>query len=121
MAITVLSNAFLIDCTGKEPAEGAAVVVEGERIKDVIRSGRVGGLRGRVETLDLKGRTLRPGFTDAQVNVGGVEGTPAEQHRHNPPSLVMAKALRRIEQALMQGYTTLRDAGGADYGLREAV
>jgi len=121
MAITVLSNAFLIDCTGKEPAEGAAVVVEGERIKDVIRSGRVGGLRGRVETLDLKGRTPMAGLTDAHVHVCAVEGNTAEQHRHNPPSLVMAKALRRIEQALMQGYTTVRDAGGADYGLREAV
>jgi imidazolonepropionase-like amidohydrolase len=121
MAITILSNAFLIDCTGKEPTEGAAVIVEGERIKDVIRSGRVGALRGKVETLDLKGRTLMPGLTDAHVHVCAVEGNTAEQHRHNPPSLVMAKALRRIEQALMQGYTTVRDAGGADYGLREAV
>jgi imidazolonepropionase-like amidohydrolase len=121
MAITVLTNAFLIDCTGKEPAEGAAVVVEGERIKDVLRAGRVGALRGKVETLDLKGRTLMPGLTDAHVHVCAVEGNTAEQHRHNPPSLIMAKALRRIEQALMQGYTTVRDAGGADYGLREAV
>jgi len=35
MTVTVLANAFLIDCTGEEPADGAAVVVEGERIKDV--------------------------------------------------------------------------------------
>src|SRR5262249_44890309 len=35
--------------------------------------------------------------------------------------LIIAKAIKRIEQALMQGYTTVRDAGGADYGLREAV
>src|SRR6266511_3473477 len=121
MAITVLTNAFLIDCTGKEPVDGAAVVIEGERIKDVIRSGKVGPLEGKVETLDLKGRTLMPGLTDAHVHVCAVEGNIAEQHRHNPPSLVIAKALRRIEQALMQGYTTVRDAGGADYGLREAV
>jgi imidazolonepropionase-like amidohydrolase len=121
MAITVLSNAFLIDCASKEPTEGAAVVVEGERIKDVVRSGRVGALRGAVQTLDLKGRTLMPGLTDAHVHVCAVEGNTAEQHRYNPPSLVMAKALKRIEQALMQGYTTVRDAGGADYGLREAV
>ena len=121
MAITVLANAFLIDCTGKEPVDGAAVVIEGERIKDVIRSGKVGPLEGEVETLDLKGRTLMPGLTDAHVHVCAVEGNIAEQHRHNPPSLVIAKALRRIEQALMQGYTTVRDAGGADYGLREAV
>jgi imidazolonepropionase-like amidohydrolase len=119
--ITVFGNAFLIDCAGKEPVDGAAVVVEGERIKDVIRSGRVGALRGKVQTIDLKGKTLMPGLTDAHVHVSAVEGNTAEQHRHNPPSLIIAKALRRIEQALMQGFTTVRDAGGADYGLREAV
>ena len=32
--ITVFTNAFLIDCTGKEPIDGATVVVEGEHIKD---------------------------------------------------------------------------------------
>jgi imidazolonepropionase-like amidohydrolase len=119
--ITVFTNAFLIDCTGKDPVEGAAVVVEGERIKDVIRSGRVGPLKGRVETLNLRGRTLMPGLTDAHVHVCAVEGNIAEQHRYNPPSLIAAKALRRMEQALLQGFTTVRDAGGADYGFREAA
>src|SRR5262247_2545342 len=119
--ITVFANALLIDCVAKEPIEGAAVVVEGERIADVIRSGKVGPLNGAVETVDLKGRTLMPGLTDAHVHVCAVEGNTAEQHRHNPPSLVIAKALRRMEQALMQGFTTVRDAGGADYGLREAA
>jgi len=121
MPTTVLMNAFLIDCTGKEPVDGAAVVVEGERIKDVIRSGKVGPLKGKVETIDLKGRTLMPGLTDAHVHMCAVEGNVAEQHRYNPPSLIGAKALRRIEQALQQGFTTVRDAGGADYGFREAV
>jgi len=119
--IIVLTNAFLIDCAGKEPIDGAAVVVEGDRIKDVIRSGKVGPLKGRVETLNLKGRTLMPGLTDAHVHVCAVEGNIPEQHRHNPPSLIAAKALRRVEQALSQGFTTVRDAGGADYGFREAV
>jgi len=121
MSLTVLTNAFLIDCTGREPVEGAAVVLEGERIKDVIASGRVGPLRGSVETLDLKGRTLMPGLTDAHVHMCAVEGNTAEQHRHHPPSLIAAKTLRRIEHALQQGFTTVRDAGGADYGFREAV
>jgi len=121
MSLTVLTNAFLIDCTGREPVEGAAVVLEGERIKDVIASGKVGPLRGSVETFDLKGRTLMPGLTDAHVHMCAVEGNTAEQHRHHPPSLIAAKTLRRIEQALQQGFTTVRDAGGADYGFREAV
>ena len=97
------------------------MVLEGERIKDVIPSGKVGPLRGHVETLDLKGRTLLPGLTDAHVHMCAVEGNTAEQHRHHPPSLIAAKTLRRIEQALQQGFTTVRDAGGADYGFREAV
>ena len=97
MAITVFANAFLIDCTGKDPVEGAAVVVEGERIKDVIASGKVGPLPGKVDTVDLKGRTLMPGLTDAHVHICAVEGNIPEQHRHNPPSLIAAKALRRME------------------------
>jgi len=121
MSLTVLTNAFLIDCTGREPVEGAAVVLEGERIKDVIASGKVGPLPGSVETLDLKGHTLMPGLTDAHVHMCAVEGNTAEQHRHHPPSLIAAKTLKRIEQALQQGFTTVRDAGGADYGFREAV
>jgi len=121
MSITVFINAFLIDCTGREPLEGAAVVVEDDRIADVLPSGRVGALRGPLTTLDLKGQTLMPGLTDAHVHICAVEANIAEQHRLLPPSLIAAKALRRLEQALMQGFTTVRDAGGADAGFREAV
>ena len=39
MSLTVFTNAFLIDCTGAEPVEGAAVVVEDEQIKDVLPNG----------------------------------------------------------------------------------
>jgi hypothetical protein len=34
--MVVLTNAFLIDCTGSEPMVGAAVVVEDGRVKDVL-------------------------------------------------------------------------------------
>ena len=119
--IVLLTHALLIDGTGREPVEGATVVVEGHLIKDVAPSGRVGPLAGSVTTLDLQGRTLMPGLIDAHVHVAAVDGNTAEQHRVHPPSLIVAKALRRIEQCLAQGFTTVRDAGGADYGLREAV
>jgi imidazolonepropionase-like amidohydrolase len=119
--LTVLANALLIDGTGREPVDGAAVVVEDGVIRDVVAAGRVGPLPGAVETIDLRGRTLLPGLTDAHVHVCAVEANTAEQHRTHPPSLVAARALRRLEQCLAQGFTTVRDAGGADYGFREAV
>ncbi len=121
MSLTVFTNAFLIDCTGADPVEGAAVVVEDDRIKDVLPNGKAGPLPGPVTTLDLKGATLMPGLTDAHVHILAVEGNITDQHRYLPPSLLAAKALRRAEECLMQGFTTVRDAGGADYGFREAI
>jgi imidazolonepropionase-like amidohydrolase len=121
MSLTVFTNSFLIDCTGAEPREGAAVVVEDERVVDVIAGGRVGPLTGEVTTHDLRGATLMPGLTDAHVHICAVEGNITDQHRYLPPSLLAAKALRRAEECLLQGFTTVRDAGGADYGFREAI
>ena len=121
MSLTAFTNAFLLDCTGAEPVEGAAVVVEDDRIREVVPAGRVGPLPGRVTTLDCKGATLMPGLTDAHVHICAVEGNITDQHRYLPPSLLAAKALRRAEECLLQGFTTVRDAGGADYGFREAI
>jgi imidazolonepropionase-like amidohydrolase len=121
MAITVLANAFLIDCTGQDPMPGAAVVVEDDRIKDVLHHGSVGALPGPVTTIDCGGRTLMPGLTDAHVHICAVEANVLDQYRLIPPSLLAARALRRAEECLMQGFTTVRDAGGADYGFREAI
>jgi imidazolonepropionase-like amidohydrolase len=121
MSLTVFTHAFLVDCTGADPHEGAAVVVEDDRIKDVIPSGKVGPLPGRVTTLDCKGATLMPGLTDAHVHFCAVQENVIDQYRLLPTSLLVARALRRAEECLRQGFTTVRDAGGSDYGLREAI
>ena len=118
MAITVFTNAFLIDCTGADPVEGAAVVVEDDRIKEVAAGGKVGPLPGRVTTLDLAGKTLMPGLTDAHVHICAVTENITDQHRYYPPSYIAARAMQRAHECLMQGFTTVRDAGGADYGFR---
>ena len=121
MSITVFTNAFLIDCTGGEPVEGAAVVVEDDAIKDVVRHGAVGALPGPVTTLDCKGATLMPGLTDAHVHICAITENITDQHRYYPASYIAARAMRRAEECLMQGFTTVRDAGGADYGFRLAL
>ena len=56
MSLTVFTSAFLLDCTGAEPVEGAAVVVEDDRIREVVPGGRVGPLPGRVEPPAPAGR-----------------------------------------------------------------
>src|SRR4030095_11748806 len=44
-----------------------------------------------------------------------------DQHRFYPPSYIAARAMQRAHECLMQGFTTVRDAGGADYGFRMGV
>ena len=121
MSLTVFTNALLIDCTGADPLEGAALVVEDEKIKDVLPKGNVGALPGPVTTLDLKGATLMPGLTDAHVHICAVTENITDQHRFYPPSYIAARAMKRAEECLLQGFTTVRDAGGADYGFRMAL
>jgi imidazolonepropionase-like amidohydrolase len=71
--------------------------------------------------IDCAGRTVMPGLIDAHVHVCAVEVDLAAQRRAYPASLLAYAAATMIRQALDQGFTTIRDAGGADWGMKEAV
>ncbi len=118
--LIILRNAGLIDGTGREPQDNMAVIVEGKRIAEVVSAGRVSVPSGAI-VIECHGYTLMPGLTDAHVHICAVDVNILEQHRRYPPSLLVAKALRILEETLQQGYTTVRDAGGADSGFRMAV
>ena len=62
-----------------------------------------------------------PGLIDAHVHVGCVEPTFTDQQRTNFTSTLVIKTLKIIQQSLDQGFTTLRDCGGADPGFRSAL
>ena len=117
---TLLTNAFLIDCTGADPYERASVVVEGERIREVLQ----GGARptGTYDVaVDCAGMTLLPGLTDAHVHVGAVDVNILDQHREHPSNLVALMMASILEDTLHRGFTTVRDAGGADWSFKAAV
>src|SRR3972149_2498971 len=121
MSLTVFAHAVLVDWPGADPAGGAAGGGGGDRRRDVLPGGRVGPLPGPVTTLDCRGATLMPGLTDAHVHICAVTENITDQHRYYPPSYIAARAMRRAEECLLQGFTTVRDAGGADYGFRQAL
>src|SRR5215210_50343 len=117
---TLLTNAFLLDCTGDEPHERASVVVEGERISEV-RFGGPPPTGGYDRVIDCAGMTLLPGLTDAHVHIGAVEVNILDQHREHPSNLVALMMARVLEDTLQRGFTTVRDAGGADWSFKAAV
>jgi len=61
MGISVLKNARIIDCTGADPCENGAVIIEGERIKEVV-SGPPGRLPAVAAGRDPAGNGERPGL-----------------------------------------------------------
>jgi len=65
--------------------------------------------------------TLMPGLTDAHVHIGAVDVNILDQHRERPSNLTALLMARIMEETLMQGFTTVRDAGGADWSFKAAV
>lgn len=110
-------NATLVDAQAPEPRPGFDVLVEGGHIREVSER----PIASKAATVyDLAGRTLMPGLIDAHVHVAAVT-TDLHALALMPPTLVAAKAKGVLEGMLMRGFTTVRDAGGADWGLAEAV
>ena len=120
MPSLVLTNTRIIDCTGSEPIECGAVVVEGNLIKEVVR-GAPGALPPDTAVIDCRGMTLLPGLIDAHVHIGSVDATFTEQQRRNFTSVLVIKAVMNLKESLDQGFTTVRDVGGADSGFKHAI
>jgi imidazolonepropionase-like amidohydrolase len=93
------------------------VLIEGERIIEISEE-PISAPDAVV--IKAHGRVLLPGLIDAHVHVMGVTLDLSGLARM-PPYLVAGKAKVVLEGMLRRGFTTVRDAGGAERGLREAV
>jgi imidazolonepropionase-like amidohydrolase len=113
MAKTVFTGAQVFDArTGTVgPAD---VLVDDGRIGDVGT-----GLDGD-EQVDCSGMTLLPGLFDCHTHVM-VTHIDAWKMLQRPFSYVFFEAERNLEATLAIGITTVRDAGGADLGVKTAV
>lgn len=69
---------------------------------------------------DLEGQTLLPGLIDAHVHVVA-SALPVLANVSLPSSLAALRAAQIMTQMLRRGFTTVRDCGGADRGLVQAV
>src|SRR6516225_3797193 len=117
MAVVIFANCAVLDGTRNERREDHHVLVEDGRIREVSDRPLDGAA---AETVDLRGRTLMPGLIDAHVHAVAVDPVLARL-AEQPASLVALQAAKVLEGMLQRGFTTIRDAGGADGGLAEAV
>lgn len=113
MPRTILQNATVIDGTGAAPAQADVVIEEG-KILDIGR-----GLDGD-DAVDLTGRWLLPGMIDCHVHVV-LSTINFLRIVQTPFSLNFYLAAQNLARTLNSGVTTVRDAGGADLGIKRAV
>jgi imidazolonepropionase-like amidohydrolase len=119
MTSLAIHDVTLIDGTGAGPRLHMTVLLEGDIIRRVGPAGAVESPRGAT-VFDGRGLTLLPGLIDAHTHLGITDVNIADRRRQ-PLAIYAMRVARTIEQALDQGFTTVRDAGMLDGGWAHAV
>jgi imidazolonepropionase-like amidohydrolase len=129
--VTLVKAAHLIDGIADAPRDGLAVLVEGDRIREI---GAAAALEPKLppgaKVIDLGGATLLPGLIDAHTHIllqGDI--TSAEYDEQLLKESVPYRTIRATvaaRTALMNGFTTLRDletegAMYADVDVKRAI
>ena len=117
MATTLFANASILDGRAETALADHHVLVEDGVIREVSDRPLASP---SARTVDLRGRTLMPGLIDCHVHV---IATVADLGRNAelPNTLVALRSARIMRDMLMRGFTTVRDLGGADVGLVQAI
>lgn len=117
MTAVLFKNANLLDPSKPELQEGFHVLVEDGKVKEVsdrpLQS-------STARVIDVAGKTLMPGLIDLHAHVMATQLNLSSQGIL-PDALVMMRAVPIMAAMLRRGFTTIRDAGGAGWGLKCAI
>ena len=117
MTTLLFRNFQLLEPDAGEIQGGFELLVEGGTVREVadkpIKT-------PAADIVDCGGRTLMPGLIDShvhvmlsEVNIRNLESIPL--------TLMTARAARLMLAMLNRGFTTVRDTGGADWGMKTGV
>ena len=117
MSQILFRNFEMLDPEQGERMGGFELLVEGNLIREVsdrpIRS-------EAAQVVDCGGRTLMPGLIDCHVHIV-LNEVFLPRLETQPVTLMTAHAMASLRAMLDRGFTSVRDTGGADWGLRQAV
>src|SRR5215468_6297818 len=110
-------NFELLEPSFGELRGGYELLVEGDTIKELsdkpIKA-------ADAAVIDCGKRTLMPGLIDSHVHVMHSE-VNIRFLEAMPLTLLTARAATRMRAMLDRGFTTVRDTGGCDWGIKTAV
>ncbi|MGH6815403.1 MAG: amidohydrolase family protein [Hyphomicrobiaceae bacterium] len=113
----LFKNFVLLDPAHDEVRGGYELLIEGDLIREVSAT-PIKAAEARV--VDCGRRTVMPGLIDchvhvflSEVNLRYLEGIPL--------TLMTARAVDLLRGMIDRGFTTVRDTGGADWGIKTAL
>jgi imidazolonepropionase-like amidohydrolase len=113
----LFTNVNVFDGKNDKLAEGMSVLVEGNLIKKIGK-----GLKadGNATVIDGGGRTLMPGLINSHVHLALPAAIPAVESNMLVGDIIIGSQLM-AKGYLMDGFTTLRDAGGNVFAVKKAI
>jgi imidazolonepropionase-like amidohydrolase len=112
---TIFGGGRIFDGTGAAIADGDIVIEDGRIVEVGV------GLDGD-ERVDAADRTILPGLFDCHVHLlYRYEDSDELRLLYTPHSLHFYRSVENLRTTLALGITTVRDAGGADLGMKRAV
>lgn len=110
-------NFKLLEPTFGEVRGGYELLIDGDTVRELsdkpIKA-------GKADVIDCGGRTLMPGLIDSHVHIMHSE-VNFRFLEAMPLTLLAARAGTRLRTTLDRGFTTVRDTGGCDWGIKTAV
>ena len=106
-----------LDPRQDELREGMEILVEDNIVREVSDRPIAAPSATRI---DIGNRTLMPGLIDAHIHIVLTE-VNLQLLSDVPLTLLSAKGSVAMRAMLERGFTTLRDTGGADWGMKAAV
>lgn len=117
MTQLLFRNLDLLDPHWDAPRGGYEVLVEGDKIREV--SDKPIKATG-ASVIDCGKRVLMPGLIDSHVHVFLSE-VSLRRLEEIPLTLMTARSAEIARNMLGRGFTTVRDTGGADWGIKIAL
>ena len=123
---TILNAARLVDGTGGPVAEAAAILLEGDTIRQIGTRESVRAPDGATaQEMDYGDATILPGLVDCHVHLNGIgDGRSGDELVTLPDEVLTVQTAQNARRHLYTGVTSLRDCGAKNrttFMLRQAA
>ncbi len=117
MSRLLITNALIVDTERDGPSGASSILIDNGRIEE-IHDKQI--TDSKAETIDAGGRYVMPGLIDCHAHPF-LADTNLARLNEVPLTLMTARAVNIMRRMLMRGFTTIRDAAGGDWGIKQAV